>query len=299
MLDPAAVAILGKNCGQIRAPEHGKMGATKQQTLSMRLLAKGQGWSVHDFVCTAGPQDQAFEEQHTQSSVAIVLSGSFQYGTATGRELMVPGSLLLGNAGDGFVCGHEHGVGDRCISFHYSDEFREQAGADPDRRQFHLPRIPAIRALSPLVAGSATLLENDADPEAVEELALQIFRNATYAQHGFSARQRNADASSLARVSRVLRAIDAHPEHAHELAELAAHARLSPFHFLRCFEDLTGTTPRQYLLRTRLRRAAVRLKQESARVIDIALDCGFGDVSNFNRAFRAEFGTTPRIYRRT
>jgi AraC-like DNA-binding protein len=28
-------------------------------------------------------------------------------------------------------------------------------------------------------------------------------------------------------------------------------------------------------------------------VIDIAFDCGFGDVSNFNRAFRGEFGISP------
>jgi AraC-like DNA-binding protein len=34
-----------------------------------------------------------------------------------------------------------------------------------------------------------------------------------------------------------------------------------------------------------------------AKVLDIALDCGFGDVSNFNRTFRAEFGVSPRIYR--
>ena len=32
-------------------------------------------------------------------------------------------------------------------------------------------------------------------------------------------------------------------------------------------------------------------------VLDIALQCGFGDVSNFNRAFRAEFGLSPRAYR--
>ncbi len=80
---------------------------------------------------------------------------------------------------------------------------------------------------------------------------------------------------------------------------MAEHARLSPYHFLRCFADLTGATPRQYLLRTRLRRAAMRLKKESTRIIDIALDCGFGDVSNFNRVFRAEFGLSPRSYRRS
>jgi AraC-like DNA-binding protein len=48
----------------------------------------------------------------------------------------------------------------------------------------------------------------------------------------------------------------------------------------------------------RLRRAALRLKGEPTKVLDIALDSGFSDVSNFNRAFRAEFGESPRSYRR-
>jgi transcriptional regulator GlxA family with amidase domain len=84
-----------------------------------------------------------------------------------------------------------------------------------------------------------------------------------------------------------------------DLTSLAGIARLSPYHFLRTFQALTGTTPHQYLLRVRLRRAAIRLKVESARISDIALDCGFGDISNFNRAFRAEFGINPRRYRST
>jgi AraC-like DNA-binding protein len=51
------------------------------------------------------------------------------------------------------------------------------------------------------------------------------------------------------------------------------------------------------VLRTRLRRAAVRLATNDARVVDVALQSGFRDVSNFNHAFRAEFGTTPRAHR--
>jgi AraC-like DNA-binding protein len=35
----------------------------------------------------------------------------------------------------------------------------------------------------------------------------------------------------------------------------------------------------------------------AAQVVDIALDSGFGDVSNFNRMFRAEFGVSPREFR--
>jgi AraC-like DNA-binding protein len=83
------------------------------------------------------------------------------------------------------------------------------------------------------------------------------------------------------------------------IARLAAEAGLSPYHFLRMFERITGTTPHQYILRMRLREAALRLTDSPEKVLDIALDCGFGDVSNFNRAFRTEFGVNPRGYRRT
>jgi AraC-like DNA-binding protein len=78
---------------------------------------------------------------------------------------------------------------------------------------------------------------------------------------------------------------------------LAREAGLSPYHFLRTFERLTGVTPHQFVMRARLREAAIRLVAESGNVLDIALDCGFGDVSNFNRAFRTEFGASPRAYR--
>ncbi len=58
-----------------------------------------------------------------------------------------------------------------------------------------------------------------------------------------------------------------------------------------------GITPHQYVLRARLRDAANRLVGESDKVLDVAFDSGFGDVSNFNRAFRTEFGVSPRGFR--
>src|SRR5262249_61149389 len=83
------------------------------------------------------------------------------------------------------------------------------------------------------------------------------------------------------------------------LAGLARAAGLSAYHFLRTFDRVTGVTPHQYVLRARLRAAAGRLMHSRAKIIDVALDSGFGDLSNFNRAFRAEFGATPRRYRQT
>jgi AraC-like DNA-binding protein len=101
----------------------------------------------------------------------------------------------------------------------------------------------------------------------------------------------------VARVTRAVRLVERRPDDALTLGTLATEARLSPYHFLRTFERLTGVTPHQYVLRARLREAATRLAAERGKVLDIALDAGFGDVSNFNRSFRSEFGVSPRAYR--
>jgi len=73
---------------------------------------------------------------------------------------------------------------------------------------------------------------------------------------------------------------------------------MSAFHFLRTSRQVTGLTPHQYVLRMRLREAATRLATGRERILDIALASGFEDLSNFNHAFRAEFGVSPRIYRK-
>jgi AraC family transcriptional regulator len=99
-------------------------------------------------------------------------------------------------------------------------------------------------------------------------------------------------------VTRIVRAIERYPDARHSVDALARRAELSRYHFLRTFERVAGVTPHQYVLRGRLREAAARLLSEPAKVVDVALDSGFRDVSNFNRAFRSEFGVAPRGFRR-
>ena len=99
------------------------------------------------------------------------------------------------------------------------------------------------------------------------------------------------------RVAAALRRIELDPAQKLSLSELAADAAMSPFHFLRVFEQVVGVTPAQYILRTRLRRAAVELRDSTESVATIAGECGFGDLSTFNRQFRRVMGVSPSEFR--
>jgi AraC-like DNA-binding protein len=92
--------------------------------------------------------------------------------------------------------------------------------------------------------------------------------------------------------------IDAHAGHELNLQQLAAHCGLSAYHYLRLFAQALGVTPHQYLVRSRLRAAALRLAEGDQPITEIALDSGFADLSNFVRSFRRAAGVSPRSFRR-
>ena len=259
-----------------------------------RLLASGDGWSASEVVCTLGPGDRTFEEQHSSLSIAIVAAGTFQYRSHAGSALMTPGSLLLGSTGQCFECGHEHGTGDRCISFSYTQEFFDRLDAAPSFRSL---RVPPVRALSPVIARASAALSGAAYT-FWEEIGIGLAGLAAQLDRGEKQEAKSISAAGIARVARIVRTLERDPDSPRDLSALAHEARLSPYHFLRMFQSITGVTPHQYLLRLRMQRAAVRLVREPAKIVEIALECGFGDVSNFNRTFRAEFGVSPRGWRR-
>lgn len=258
-------------------------------------LAQGEGWAVEDVICTSGPDDRPFEERHSQFSIAIVAAGTFQYRSTTGRALMTPGSMLLGNDGQCFECGHEHGSGDRCIAFRFHPEYFEQAAGIAVR--FRSPRLPPMRESAAVVAQAFTALAGSTEV-SWEEIGVRLAARVRQLVGDFSRSVKELPVNAVARVTRSVRAIERDPSAKLTLRGLAADAGLSSYHFLRTFERLTGVTPHQYVRRLRLRDAAVRLSLEPARVIEIAYESGFNDVSAFNRAFRSEFGVNPQEYRR-
>ncbi len=282
-LDPLAAALAHK----ARA---GVAGAVDR-----RVVAAGEGWRIVDVVCTCGPNDRPFEEQHEVASISLVLSGTFVCRNAQGSALLSAGALFLGNAGQMFECSHHHGEGDRCLSFQFDADLFERLAYDAGaaRPAFEHHRLPPLRPLARLTARAKAAL---ARQDSFEEIALELA--GTVAQvAGRPRREAPAASPHHARIARVLRQMGPRIAEPLTLAELAGAANLSPYHFLRTFKRVTGITPHQWLLRARLGEAAQRLVVSRAPVTDIALDVGFEDLSNFINSFRAEFGVSPRRYR--
>ncbi|GAA1972202.1 DJ-1/PfpI family protein [Isoptericola halotolerans] len=83
------------------------------------------------------------------------------------------------------------------------------------------------------------------------------------------------------------------------IAELAAHARMSPRTFLRRFTEETGSTPLQWILRARVDTARELLESTRLSVDRIAEEVGLGTGSNLRLHFRRLLDVSPSEYRAT
>jgi len=100
------------------------------------------------------------------------------------------------------------------------------------------------------------------------------------------------------RINRVFDYIEKNIEKPIGLEELAVVANFSKFHFHRIFQAMVGETPVQFILRVRLEKAAsLLLINPKNSITDIALECGFSDLSNFSKNFRTYFNTSATEWR--
>ena len=100
------------------------------------------------------------------------------------------------------------------------------------------------------------------------------------------------------RIKAMLRCIHGQFDSELTTADIAAAASVSESECLRCFRKTIGTTPIQYLKQFRIQQAAKLLTETRQKISDIAVHCGFQDMSYFTKAFREQMGCTPTQYRK-
>jgi AraC family transcriptional regulator len=250
--------------------------------------------SVIDYRCEAGPADVPFVEVHNSFSISYVRSGTFGC-RARGRSFeLVAGSILVGHPGDEYICTHEHAAGDECLSFHLAPALVEAVGYRPETwRSVCVPPLPQLVVLGELAQAAA-----DGSSEiGLDELGVLLAARFVEILSGRQRRPAEARARDRRRAVEAALWIDAN---AHEPIDLESTARefgLGPFHFLRLFARVLGVTPHQYLIRSRLRRAARLLAEDPRPITEVAFDVGFGDLSNFVRSFHRAATVSPRRFR--
>ena len=270
---------------------------SKDVTINRAMLAQGCGWSVSDVAFRATSARARFEGRHEGITIVAVTAGSFRYRAAHGGVTLMPGAWLLGNAGDAFACDYEDSWGDRCVTFGYAPEYFERvaAGVTGARRtRFATHRVAATAGAIALTAHIETE-RGRSDADRWEELALRVAGDALAA----NAAPASPSARDERRVVRALDLIEARYAEALNLATIADAVHMSPYHFLRVFRAVAGVTPHQYLVRTRLRHAAVALATSDRPVADVAFEHGFGDLSTFVATFGRVFGAAPSAWRAT
>ncbi|NKQ87719.1 GlxA family transcriptional regulator (plasmid) [Rhizobium ruizarguesonis] len=203
------------------------------------------------------------------------------------------GSFILAEAG--LMKRH-----DSCVSWLHYKEFRERFPELSVRsdRLFNLDRQRGSCAGGSSSADMAALLvrkciSRDAERNALEVLQIEKARTSADIQP----RRPLYDDYDDARVKAAMITMEQFVDGSMSIQKLAATVGLSRRQLERIFIDKTGMSPAKAYNRVRMERAKSILAQSKAPMIEIALDVGFENASQFTRTFKRTFGQTPSQHR--
>ena len=122
-----------------------------------------------------------------------------------------------------------------------------------------------------------------------------LFTNSTVRDEA----DRKNRARDLERTKLILSYIDENYKEAISITDIASYCGFSESHFMRFFKNTMGVSFVTYLNDFRLNVAARLLSTNDESVLSVAENCGFFNLSYFNRMFKKKYGVTPSRYRET
>jgi len=122
-------------------------------------------------------------------------------------------------------------------------------------------------------------------------LLIELCRAAPVRQKFSSGGYRN-------RIERVCTYLEKNYVNQIRLEELCYISGLNPANLCRRFKEYTKMSTGNFLRQRRLAAAVQKLRTGNDKILTISNDCGFSDISRFNRYFREAFGCTPSMYRK-
>lgn len=257
-----------------------------------------------------------FVQRHWHAHIEILLirKGTFSLELNLENHILKEGDICIFNSGELHqITGqcpstvHDAFLFDPCIlDFSYPDEWQEQwirpflnhslvirHLLDPDT-----PGYPKIRDFLEQLLHMGTEKKEGWYIRS-KLLLLELF--ACLSENNLllpNAMQPAAEMQKISRYKAIVSYIESHYSEPVSLAQIAAQISCNHQYLCRFFKDIAGITPIQYLILYRIDRAAFLLANTDQPILEIAMDCGFENVSYFIRKFKETKGCTPKEYRK-
>lgn len=251
---------------------------------------------------------------HHDLEFIYVTHGSLQVGINSETRILHAGDFAFCGSGD--IHYYEHAksgakrLDSEIIMIIFNPRLIGSPAGWPPEQSFRFNFIPysgtvaasereqeALQQLAPVM----TQLAEEAEQQRVQSDTIMI--GLLHILSGLALRYVPADASALRQktssaahlkiMQELLDQLERKYKEPLTLQDGADYARMSVFHFSRFFKNVTGMGYNTYVNELRVRHAEQLIRETNQKMIDIALDCGFGNIRTFNRVFRQLRGCRP------
>lgn len=265
-------------------------------------------YRIMDFRCRCTGCRTSKTEQSDTFSISFVRTGNFLFNVFRQSLDSYNGCFLITKPGYDRTVTHVHTVPDECTIFDFTpDAYREiqelygRTGffrsndlhgtlllATPELEYMH------FHILGLLQARQRNQLQID---QLVIELAQRVLGSITlyHPNERLNARFKKNHLGTIEKAKAFMRENFVQDL---SLQDVAAHCHISAFHFSRVFKSFTACSPHQFLTATRLKNAAILLRNTAQPVADVGFASGFNSVEHFVAAFRQRYRCSPSDYRR-
>ncbi|GAA0572235.1 AraC family transcriptional regulator [Rhizomicrobium electricum] len=227
-------------------------------------------------------------------TIAVVTSGMLRYRVGRSEAVAGAGQMVLVGAGEAFAGETPDGWSWR-VFYPDLDTLADMAS--------RLPAGPPPRGPQPTAGGDGeyvrrlmTLhraIEANADNPLARQQAFAEAMGLVLASGALPSSHPRSDSRAIRRAIECVKARFSDPELS--VAELAAAAGYSPYHFMRSFQAAVGVTAHSYVVQCRVH-AARALLADGVPAAEVASAAGFADQSHLIRQFKAVHGITPGLF---
>ncbi|MBP3325218.1 MAG: helix-turn-helix transcriptional regulator [Coprococcus sp.] len=280
---------------------------TKKNPITGLHFETGEGTAYPDYF---------FVERHWHHYIEIlyIVRGSYRFEINLQNYTLNAGDICILNSGDLHqITGedsntiHDAVLFDPCIlAFSYGDEYQEECIQPLVEQMLMLPAIYHSKSRSNefILADVQRLMQvavgrNDGWYIHSKLLILEIISKIYQAGLMLPTEsvQSEEERQKIQHYKSVVSYMEENYNKQITLQNLADTIPCNSQYLCRFFKDISGYSPIQYLINLRLNRACYLLEHTSKSVLEVALDCGFENVSYFIRKFKETKGCTPKEYR--